>query len=62
MEMDDEQELMAKNSKLLTKGDATVIRCEEHGKEALWGELDPINQLAILAGLDFDGCAVTKKV
>lgn len=32
--------------------DSSPIKCEVHGVETTWGELDPIRQLAVESGLD----------
>jgi len=52
--MDDEQKLIEANAKLV-KNDDSPVRCEEHNVTKRWGDLSPIQQLAILAGLDTAG-------
>ena len=51
----DEEELIAANAELLVDGDDTKVECREHGVTARWGDLSPIAQLAVLAGLDVIG-------
>jgi len=51
----DEREMMDRNAQLLTKGDETEIVCELHGVTKRWGDLDGIQQEAVLAGLDIAG-------
>lgn len=31
------------------------VHCAEHGVTVRWGDLDPIQQLAVAEGLDIDG-------
>jgi len=52
--MSDEQELIEANAKLI-KDDNTEVSCLEHGVKKRWGDLSPIAQLAVLAGLDSAG-------
>lgn len=53
--MSEEEELIKRNRKLLTKGDDSEIECSEHNCKKRWGDLDPLTQLAVLAGLDIEG-------
>lgn len=48
---DDEQRLIEANAKLV-KDDDTEVVCHTHGVTKRWGDLSPIAQLAVLAGLD----------
>lgn len=34
--------------------DETVIECHDHGVKAKWGDLSPIQQLAVIEGIDVD--------
>lgn len=43
-----------KNAALLTKGDDSIVVCEEHGVRKRWGDMSPVAQLAVLSGLDTD--------
>lgn len=53
-EQSDEDRIIAANSKLVTSDDVPVV-CHEHGVTKRWGDLSPIIQLAVLAGLDLCG-------
>ena len=50
----DEQQIIEANAALM-KGDDTPVTCHEHGVTKRWGDLSPIAQLAVLAGLDVAG-------
>jgi hypothetical protein len=50
-----EQKMIEANAKLLTRGDDSEVVCHEHNLTRRWGDLDPIVQLAVLAGLDVEG-------
>ena len=50
----DEQKLIEANAKLV-KGDDSEVVCLEHNITKRWGDLSPIAQLAVLAGLDAVG-------
>jgi hypothetical protein len=54
MDNDDEQKLIEANAKLV-KSDNSEVVCEEHNIAKRWGDLSPIVQLAVLAGLDITG-------
>jgi hypothetical protein len=51
---DKEQKIIEANAKLIKSDDSEVV-CEEHNVTKRWGDLSPIVQLAILAGLDVIG-------
>ena len=52
--MTDEQKLIEANAKLIKSDDSEVV-CHEHNITKRWGDLSPISQLAVLAGLDIEG-------
>ena len=53
-EQSDEEKLIEANARLF-KDDNTEVVCHEHKITKRWGDLSPIAQLAILAGLDVIG-------
>lgn len=46
-----EEEIIAQNSELI-KNEDTEIVCHDHNIKRRWGDLSPIAQLAVLAGID----------
>ena len=50
----DEQKLIEVNAKLVKDDDSEVV-CHEHNVTKRWGDMSPIAQLAVLAGLDVCG-------
>ena len=51
-EMSEEQRIIQENTKLLVNGDDTEVCCEIHNVTKRWGDLSPLAQLAVLAGID----------
>lgn len=47
--------LKLENGKSYTPKDSDPIRCELHDVTVKWGDLTPIQQLAVEANLDIDG-------
>lgn len=44
--------LRMEGGSLFEPNDSTEVRCNEHGIVTTWGSLDPIQQLAVMEGLD----------
>jgi hypothetical protein len=55
MEVDDAEQMVIEANAKLVKNDDSEVVCQEHNVAKRWGDLSPIVQLAILAGLDVRG-------
>lgn len=44
-----------KNGQVVNADPDCVVECPIHGYKTTWGELDTIQQMAVISGLDLDG-------